>query len=70
MQRSDVQQDYLDVRQMTHALCQPLAIEDYVDSAGGLCEPTEMAPGAYHLVLRDVCAATVYARLYALSSTL
>lgn len=30
MQRSDVQQDYLDVRQMTHALCQPLAIEDYV----------------------------------------
>src|SRR5438105_15370078 len=30
MQRSDVQQDYLDVRQMTHALCQPLAIEAYV----------------------------------------
>jgi ergothioneine biosynthesis protein EgtB len=30
VQRSDVQQYYLDVRQMTHALCQPLAIEDYV----------------------------------------
>ena len=30
MQRSDVQQRYLDVRQMTQALCQPLAIEDYV----------------------------------------
>ncbi|MGE3537569.1 MAG: ergothioneine biosynthesis protein EgtB, partial [Candidatus Tectimicrobiota bacterium] len=30
MQRSDVQQAYLDVRQMTHALCQPLAVEDYV----------------------------------------
>ena len=30
MQRSDVQQAYVDVRQMTHALCQPLTIEDYV----------------------------------------
>src|SRR6266446_1472543 len=30
VQRSDVQQYYLDVRQMTHGLCQPLAIEDYV----------------------------------------
>jgi ergothioneine biosynthesis protein EgtB len=30
VQRSDVQQYYLDVRHRTHALCQPLAIEDYV----------------------------------------
>ena len=30
VQRSDVQQYYLEVRQMTPALCQPLAIEDYV----------------------------------------
>src|SRR5262245_29127407 len=30
MQRSDVQHYYLDVRHWTHALCQPLAIEDYV----------------------------------------
>ena len=30
MQRSDVQQCYMDVRYLTHALCQPLAIEDYV----------------------------------------
>ena len=30
MQRSDVQQAYLDVRHLSHALCQPLAIEDYV----------------------------------------
>ena len=30
MQRSDVQQYYLDVRHFTHALCQPLTIEDYV----------------------------------------
>jgi ergothioneine biosynthesis protein EgtB len=30
VQRSDVQQAYLDVRQMTHTLCEPLAIEDYV----------------------------------------
>ena len=28
VQRSDVQQHYLDVRQMRHVLCQPLAIED------------------------------------------
>jgi ergothioneine biosynthesis protein EgtB len=30
VQRSDVQQAYLDVRHLSHALCQPLAIEDYV----------------------------------------
>lgn len=30
MQRSDLQHAYLEVRQMTKALCQPLAIEDYV----------------------------------------
>jgi ergothioneine biosynthesis protein EgtB len=30
VQRSDVQQNYLDVRHLTQALCQPLAIEDYV----------------------------------------
>lgn len=30
MQRSDVQQAYLEVRQLTHALCAPLALEDYV----------------------------------------
>ena len=44
MQRSDVQQDYLDVRQMTHALCQPLAIEDYV------VQPvTSVSPPKWHL---------------------
>ena len=44
MQRSDVQQYYLGVRQMTSALCQPLAIEDYV------VQPVaSMSPPKWHL---------------------
>ena len=44
MQRSDVQQYYLDVRHLTHALCQPLAIEDYV------VQPVaSMSPPKWHL---------------------
>ena len=44
MQRSDVQQYYLDVRHFTHALCQPLAIEDYV------VQPVaSMSPPKWHL---------------------
>ena len=30
MQRQTYSKRYLDVRQLSHALCQPLAIEDYV----------------------------------------
>jgi ergothioneine biosynthesis protein EgtB len=44
VQRSDVQQYYLDVRHLTHALCQPLAIEDYV------VQPVaSMSPPKWHL---------------------
>ena len=44
MQRSDVQQYYLDVRHWTHALCEPLAIEDYV------VQPVaSMSPPKWHL---------------------
>src|SRR5713101_5979577 len=35
--------------------------------ASGECEPTEMAPGAYHLVLRNLCIAALYVWLQALS---
>jgi hypothetical protein len=39
VQRSDLQQYYLDVRQTTVDLCRPLATEDYVVQPGAYVSP-------------------------------
>ena len=47
MQRSDVQQYYLDVRHLTHALAN-LSPSRIMWSSQWRAESTEMASGAYH----------------------